>query len=170
MKVILFCQNTYSFGILDPIKEVLIAEKHSFIWYVAEKILTDFPFKKDNHTTKISDLLEFQSDVIFVPGNAVPHYLKGLKVQIFHGLAGEKKGHFRIRHYFDLYLTQGPYFTSRFLALKEKHKDFNVEETGWPKLDVYAKNSSMILQEKALLLQSHKAKKSYYMLQLFLQN
>ncbi len=70
MKVILFCQNTYSFGILDPIKEVLIAEKHSFIWYVAEKILTDFPFKKDNHTTKISDLLEFQSDVIFVPGNA----------------------------------------------------------------------------------------------------
>ena len=38
MKVILFCQNTYSFGILDPIKEVLIAEKHSFIWYVAEKI------------------------------------------------------------------------------------------------------------------------------------
>ena len=159
MKVILFCQNTYSFGILDPIKEVLIAEKHSFIWYVAEKILTDFPFKKDNHTTKISDLLEFQSDVIFVPGNAVPHYLKGLKVQIFHGLAGEKKGHFRIRHYFDLYLTQGPYFTSRFLALKEKHKDFNVEETGWPKLDVYAKNSSMILQEKALLLQSHKAKK-----------
>ena len=26
---------------------------------------------------------------------------RGLKVQVFHGLAGEKKGHFRIRHYFD---------------------------------------------------------------------
>src|SRR5690606_16419568 len=62
-------------------------------------------------------------------------YLRGVKVQVFHGLAGEKKGHFRIRNYFDLYLTQGPYFTEGFKRLMKKHDDFEVKETGWCKLD-----------------------------------
>ena len=50
-------------------------------------------------------------------------------------MAGEKKGHFRIRDCFDLYLTQGPYFTKKFEELKEKYKNFEVIETGWSKLD-----------------------------------
>jgi CDP-glycerol glycerophosphotransferase (TagB/SpsB family) len=100
----------------------------------------------------------FQSDAIFVPGNEVPHYLRGLKVQIFHGLAGEKKGHFRIRHYFDLYLTQGPYFTNTFNHLKAIHKNFDVIETGWPKLDVFGTDKSLYDREKSNLLKTHKAK------------
>ena len=100
MKAILFCQNNYAFGILEPIKQELIKRNDEYIWYVKDKIVADFPFKSDPYTTKVDDLVLFLSDVIFVPGNEVPHYLRGLKTQIFHGLAGEKKGHFRIRHYF----------------------------------------------------------------------
>jgi len=81
-------------------------------------------------------LYDYKPEAIFVPGNDVPWYLSGVKTQIFHGMAGEKKGHFRIRHYFDLYLTQGPYFTERFEALANKHKNFTVIETGWAKLDL----------------------------------
>lgn len=159
MKCILFCQDNYAFGILEPIKMYLHENGHDYLWYVNKKIIRDFPFKKEQHTTSISELKEFQSDAIFVPGNEVPHYLKGLKVQIFHGLAGEKKGHFRIRHYFDLYLTQGPYFTTEFNKLKSIYKNFEVLETGWPKLDVFASDKNIHQEEKNKLLAKFNAKK-----------
>lgn len=156
MKAILFCQNNYAFGILEPIKQELQKEGDNFIWFIKENILKDFPFKSDPFTTSIDDLVVFSSDIIFVPGNEVPHYLRGLKTQIFHGLAGEKKGHFRMRHYFDLYLTQGPYFTNRFLEMKAKYKDFEVIETGWPKLDVYGKSlNAYITFKNDFLKQTH---------------
>ncbi|GGI57129.1 CDP-glycerol glycerophosphotransferase family protein [Winogradskyella haliclonae] len=159
MRTILFCQNNYAFGILEPIKQVLTQKGYDYIWFITDKIKKDFPYTSDNYTLKISDLKAFNSDAIFVPGNEVPHYLRGLKVQIFHGLAGEKKGHFRIRHYFDLYLTQGPYFTNRFNELKEEHKNFDVIETGWPKLDIYGKDKSKYDKEKIKLLKESNAKK-----------
>jgi CDP-ribitol ribitolphosphotransferase len=159
MKCILFCQNNYAFGILEPIKVYLEKEQHEYLWFITKKISSDFPYKADNYTTSISDLVSFQSDAIFVPGNEVPHFLRGLKVQIFHGLAGEKKGHFRIRQYFDLYLTQGPYFTNTFNSLKTIHKDFDVIETGWPKLDVFATDKRRYDEEKLNLLKKSKAKK-----------
>lgn len=159
MKCILFCQNNYAFGILEPIKTYLENNGHDYIWYVNEKISSDFPFKNEKNTSSITELEDYKSDAIFVPGNEVPHYLRGLKVQIFHGLAGEKKGHFRIRHYFDLYLTQGPYFTERFNKLKSIHKDFDVIETGWPKLDIYGTDKAAFEQERKELLQKYNAKK-----------
>ena len=71
----------------------------------------------------------------------------------------KKKGHFRIREYFDLYLTQGPYFTQRFNELKAIHKNFDVIETGWPKLDVYYKNHENFNAERQDLIKTHKCKK-----------
>ena len=126
MKFILFCQNAYAFGIMSPIRDELVKRGSPYIWFVSKKLVQKFPFANEPHTSSILDLQFFQSDVIFVPGNEVPYYLRGIKTQIFHGLAGEKKGHFRIRHYFDLYLTQGPYFTDRFNELKKKYGNFDV--------------------------------------------
>ncbi len=159
MKCILFCQNTYAFGILEPIKTVLQRKEYKYIWFVADKIKASFPYQDEEHTSVIKDLQAFESDAIFVPGNEVPYYLRGLKIQIFHGLAGEKKGHFRIRNYFDLYLTQGPYFTKKFNKLKQKHKDFDVIETGWPKLDAYAKTNLQFIDTKASLFKTHQVEK-----------
>ncbi|MBC2845659.1 CDP-glycerol glycerophosphotransferase family protein [Winogradskyella flava] len=157
MRTILFCQNNYAFGILEPIKEVLIEKDYPYTWFITDKLVDGFPFTSDDYTTEISDLKNFKSDAIFVPGNEVPYYLRGLKVQVFHGLAGEKKGHFRIRHYFDLYLTQGPYFTRGFDKFKAKYKNFEVIETGWPKLDIYGKDKLLYQAEKKKLLNEHKA-------------
>lgn len=153
MKVILFCQNNYAFGILNPIKEELIKSGDEFIWFLNTKILPDFKNINDPYTLEINDLISFQSDAVFVPGNEVPHYLRGVKTQIFHGLAGEKKGHFRIRHYFDLYLTQGPFFTEKFKVFKRKYKNFEVVETGWPKLDIYGKDKHKYVSDKKDLLE-----------------
>ncbi len=159
MKFILFCQNAYAFGIMSPIRDELVKRGSQYIWFVSKKLVQKFPFVDEPHTSSILDLQFYQSDVIFVPGNEVPYYLRGIKTQIFHGLAGEKKGHFRIRHYFDLYLTQGPYFTSRFNELKEKYGNFDVIETGWPKLDSYGLHKSSYESEKKELLKAYQTDK-----------
>ena len=159
MKTILFCINPYSFGILEPVMQVLKERKHKYIWFVREEIKEKFPFKGEKYTSEIEELIAFKSDVIFSPGNEVPHYLRGVKTQVFHGLAGEKKGHFRIRSYFDLYLTQGPYFTKWFANAALKHKNFKVVQTGWPKLDVYGKELHMYDADKEQLLTAHNANK-----------
>ncbi|MEC3907597.1 CDP-glycerol glycerophosphotransferase family protein [Tamlana sp. 2201CG12-4] len=158
MKLIFFCQNTYAFGIIEPIREIALKKEYEFIWFLREKLVDSFPFKKDSYITSLKKLKKYPSDAIIVPGNEVPHYLKGVKVQIFHGLAGEKKSHFRIRHYFDLYLTQGPYFTERFKAFKAVHKNFEVMETGWSKLDQLYKTRDLLKNEKEDLLSKHNAK------------
>ena len=159
MKTVLFCMNPYSFGILQPIMQVLKERNYEYIWFIRAAIFEKFPYKDENFTTDIKDIITFQSDAIFVPGNEVPYYLRGVKTQVFHGLAGEKKGHFRIRSYFDLYLTQGPYFTKWFSKAALKHKDFSVVETGWPKLDIYGNEVHKYDHEKQILLNNSDSKK-----------
>lgn len=135
MKYVLFCNFPYAFGILKPIADELTRRGDEYLWYISSEFSSAFPFDNQSVCTSITELYDYQSDIIFAPGNSVPWFLRGVKVQVFHGLAGEKKGHFRIRDYFDLYLTQGPYFTNRFKQLQQKHENFQVVETGWCKLD-----------------------------------
>jgi hypothetical protein len=135
MRALLFCHNPYAIGILNPLCQRLKTEGHTVMWYLPVNLTENFPYKDDSYSSDMLSLIEYNPEAIFVPGNEVPHYLPGVKVQVFHGFAGEKKGHFRIRHYFDLYLTQGPYFTRRFRQLAERYGNFSVAETGWCKLD-----------------------------------
>lgn len=136
MRIILFCQNDYAYGILAPVRTVLREGKHPYIWYIPEKLLNDFPFKEEDYTVSILELQLFGSDAILVPGNEVPYHIRGLKVRIFDGLSGDRKEKIKIGHYFDLYLTQDPYFTKKLNELKNIHKNFEVIETEWPNPDV----------------------------------
>jgi len=155
LKFILFCNLPYSFSILKPLEKEITKRGFEYIWYIPESIREIFPYSTDNFTTKIDVIKNFKSNVIFVPGNEVPHFLQGIKVQVFHGLAGEKKGHFRIRNYFDLYLTQGPYFTKKFQELSQKYRNFEVKETGWCKLDKLYSVSKNVLALKENLLHQY---------------
>ena len=159
MNSILFCKNKYAFGILEPIRKELNALNHDFIWYIDKKILGDFPYKTEPHSSSIKELKNYNSEAIFVCGNAVPHYLKGVKTQVFHGFAGEKKGHFRIRNYFDLYLTQGPYFTKNFIEKRKKYQDFEVTETGWSRIDNLFIENSELNNKKVELLKTYSKEK-----------
>lgn len=159
MKFVLFCQNPYAFGILEPIMQVLKEKAHDYTWFITDNLEGKFPYLSEPVLSGMEELKKYSSDAIFCPGNEVPHFVRGVKVQVFHGLAGEKKSHFRIRHYFDLYLTQGPYFTEKFDQLKKKYKDFEVVETGWSKLDIYGKNDSRFVTEEKKLLQRYSASK-----------
>lgn len=160
MKATLFCSKPYAFGILRPLHDELIKRDHLVKWFVPDDIIDRFPYKEDcDFTSSIQEIHEFDNDVIFVPGNDVPHYLRGVKVQLFHGLSGDEKGKFRIRKYFDLYLTHGPFFTRRFKALAEKYRDFDVIETGWPKLDNLFPKINSYQTEREELLNRYNAKR-----------
>jgi len=159
MKTILFCNLPYAFSILKPLADELKERGDEYIWYVDSSLVDIFPYHNEVRTSTIQALETFNSDAIFICGNDVPYWLRGVKVQVFHGLAGEKKGHFRIRDYFDLYLTQGKYFTDRFKALAQKYKNFEVIETGWCKLDRLYTVSEETKAKKLALLDKYSAKK-----------
>lgn len=160
MRIVLFCENKYAVDILYPIQQEADREgNNDVLWYVHQKKISVFPLDKEvRWTHSMQDVYDFSPEAIFVPGNIVPYYLPGVKVQVFHGYAGEKKGHWVIRHYFDTYFTQGPYFTQGFKKLAEKYKTFEVLETGWPRQDWVKEHFHTFDVEKTALLQKAKRK------------
>lgn len=157
MRILLFCENKYAFDILMPIQEEAEREgNNEVLWYVHPKKIKEFPFHKEARwCNNIQEAYDFSPEAIFCPGNIVPYYLPGVKIQVFHGYAGEKKGHWIIRHYFDTYFTQGPHFTEGFRKLAQKHGNFEVLETGWPRQDWVRNHLHDFDEEKAGILRRH---------------
>lgn len=161
MRIVLFCENKYAIDILNPIQ--VEADKEGgnrVLWYVHRKNIPEFPLKQQvSWTNSIQEIYNFSPEAIFVPGNIVPYYLPGVKIQVFHGYAAEKKDHWVIRRYFDTFFTQGPFFTKGFSRLAEKYGDFEVLETGWPRQDWIKEHLHAFDEEKHLLLQQSGRKK-----------
>ena len=157
MRIVLFCENKYAIDILYPLQAEADREgDNAVMWYVHKPKIASFPLeKKVRWTTSIRDIFDFSPEAIFVPGNIVPYYLPGVKIQVFLGYAAEKKDHWIIRRYFDMYFTQGPYFTSHFEALAKKYGDFEVVETGWTKQDWIKQHLHDYDAERDALLSAH---------------
>ncbi len=136
IKYLFYISQNYSFEILRPIQNEIWANGDLCAWFVEgnEVNLNNFT-TNEKLFSAINEAILFSPDVVFVPGNLVPDFISGLKVQVFHGLEWKKQGHFKIRGCFDLYCTHGELTTLRFNQLAEKHGYFKVVETGWPKLD-----------------------------------
>ena len=135
MKYLFFVSIAYSFEILRPLQKAIQADGDEVRWYIEEDDLRHHLLTNEIELTSIKAVMDFCPDAIFVPGNWVPFFFPGLKVQVFHGFGIEKKGHFRIRNFFDLYCTHGPITTDRFKQLANQHPHYRVVETGWPKVD-----------------------------------
>lgn len=133
-RYLLFAELSYAFEILRPLQEAAWRRGDEVAWYLngpdpgqlqpGERLLRT-----------VAEVKAFAPDAVLVPGNEVPPFFPGLKVQVFHGLGIEKKGHFRIRGMFDLFCTFGPLTTAPFERLARQHGWFRVVETGWPKTD-----------------------------------
>lgn len=157
MRILLFCENRYAIDILNPLQEYVTDNNlpHEVMWYIHKPKISTFEYaSKARWTNSIQEAYDFSPEAVFVPGNIVPYYLPGVKIQVFHGYAAEKKDHWIIRRYFDTYFTQGPYFTSHFKALSEEYGDFEVVETGWPKQDWIKRNLHTYDAERQRLLDS----------------
>ena len=154
MRILLFCENKYAIDILHPLQVEANREgNHSVLWFVDSRKIPQFPLSNEVQWTNVmQEAYDFGPEAIFVPGNIVPYYLPGVKIQIFHGYAAEKKDHWVIRRYFDTYFTQGPFFTRGFERLAKKYGDFEVLETGWPRQDWIFRNLHTFDTERARLL------------------
>lgn len=161
MKIVLFCEHKYAISILAPLQdEANKTQKHSVLWFVDARNIPDFSMKNEvKWTNSMQEVYDFSPEAIFVPGNIVPYYLPGVKAEIFHGYAAEKKDHWVIRRYLDMYLTQGPFFTKEFKRLSEKYKDFEVVETGWPRQDWIFENLHTFDEYKHQLLSEYNKSK-----------
>ncbi|PCJ45220.1 MAG: CDP-glycerol--glycerophosphate glycerophosphotransferase [Gammaproteobacteria bacterium] len=135
-KYLFYISQNYSFEILRPLQKLIRDRGDNCAWFVEgiDVNLSNF-LNGELQLKNIDDVKRYQPCAVFIPGNAVPNFISGLKVQVFHGLEWKKKGHFTIRGLFDLYCTHGEITTSRFNQLAKQHGNFHVKETGWPKLD-----------------------------------
>ncbi|MDH5570326.1 MAG: CDP-glycerol glycerophosphotransferase family protein [Gammaproteobacteria bacterium] len=136
-RYLFFINQLYSYSILRPLQEVIREQGGDVAWFVEG---TDDAYLRDdeNQLHTVKEVKEYNPLAVFAPGNWVPDFFPGVKVEVFHGLANDltgKKGHFRIRGLFDLYCTHAPDVTRVFDQLAARYKTFMVQETGWPKLD-----------------------------------
>lgn len=139
-KFLLYISYAYAIPIGKPLEDEIKKRGYLVKWFSDHKaakiklIDGNFAVLQD-----IREVLSYKPDIVLTATNDVPDFIKALKVQIFHGFHAEKRkgeaGHFRIRGFFDLYCTQGPSTTSEFKQLQQKHRHFEVIETGWPKVD-----------------------------------
>ncbi|WAJ69674.1 CDP-glycerol glycerophosphotransferase family protein [Catenovulum adriaticum] len=143
-KYLFFIAQNYSFEILRPLQQQIKLNGDQVLWFIYGNEVNKDLFNKDEaFTANASEAVNYHPIASFVPGNIIPRFIPGIKVQVFHGFEWKKKGHFVIRDCFDLYCTQGPLFTNKFNQLAKKHPYFDVVETGWPKLDPLFKTSPL---------------------------
>ncbi len=141
-RYLFFISQDYSFSVLRPLQQKILMRGDEVKWFLyGDEITIDYLHSDEERLLRVEDIIDFNPDAVFVPGNVVPSFIPGLKVEVFHGLPGtkiKKSGevyHYIIRGMLDLYCTQGPDSTSKFRALAKEHGTFNVVETGWCKLD-----------------------------------
>jgi CDP-glycerol:poly(glycerophosphate) glycerophosphotransferase len=152
VKLLFYISKSYSYSIIEPLVNYLRAHtEHTFAFYLFHWTVNKFPEKWLQY--KIFELPEqaigFDPDFVLAPGNFVDFRIPGLKVQLFHGLGIEKPSHFKIRPYFDIYCTSGPFVTQQYERLQKKHHNsFLVKETGWPKIDFILSYPTRNLKER----------------------
>ena len=148
-RYLFYIAQNYSFEILRPLQQVILAQGDQVKWLAIGNDVTTSYFQADESVlNSIDEARAYNPDASFAPGNEIPNFIPGLKVQVFHGLEWKKKGHFIIRNFFDLYCTHGPATTSRFNRLAQQHGFFDVVETGWPKLDHLFSTPPLALREQ----------------------
>jgi len=150
MRYLFYIAKAYSIPVIKPLVSRLEIEGKEYGFYVSDNAARNFPDEWDRSRIfkNLKQAKKFSPDFVLCPGNFVDFRIPGIKVQLFHGLGVEKAVHYDIRHFFDIYLTSGPYVTERFDVLRRKYKYFILLERGWPKVDYIVNYPSENLKQK----------------------
>ncbi|WP_295938218.1 CDP-glycerol glycerophosphotransferase family protein [uncultured Alistipes sp.] len=140
-RYVLFVTQPYAYPILRPLENEIRRRGDEAAWFVEEGC----PVALDEGEVQLKtvrEVIDYKPIASFAPGNHIPDFFPGIKVQVFHGYPINKRNerlddHFAIRGWFDIYCTQGPSSTPCFKELEQKCGFFRVYETGWPKADLY---------------------------------
>ncbi len=134
----MFATESYALPILRPLAAAARARGIDVAWVVPAAMAAQLT-PDERRVRSLREARAMRPEAVYCAANWVSPALPGTKVQVFHGFNAQKRepdrGHFAIRGFFDLYVTQGPSTTLPFEALAREHGYFAVRETGWPKLD-----------------------------------
>jgi CDP-glycerol glycerophosphotransferase (TagB/SpsB family) len=134
-RYLLYGSERYALAILRPLQTAIRARGDEAAWFF------DGPGAEDlidgERLLGVAEVRRWNPLAVLTPGNHLPHFFPGAKVEVFHGFDAGKPRHIYIRGFFDLYCTTGPRDTAQFQALADKLGHFRVAETGWPKLDPF---------------------------------
>ena len=134
-RYLMYGSERYALAILRPLQEAVRARGGEAAWFF------DGPGAEDlvegERLLDVTGVRAWKPDAVLTPGNHLPHFFPGVKVEVFHGFDAGKPRHIYIRGFFDLYCTTGPRDTAQFQALADQLGHFTVTETGWPKLDPF---------------------------------
>jgi CDP-glycerol glycerophosphotransferase (TagB/SpsB family) len=137
---LLYGSERYALAILRPLQAAIRARGDEAAWFF------DGPGAEDlvegERSLSVAEVRQWKPIAVITPGNHLPHFFPGVKVETFHGFNAGKPRHVYIRGFFDLYCTTGPKDTAQFGALANKLGHFTVTETGWPKLDPFMQEIS----------------------------
>lgn len=132
---LLYGSERYALAILRPLQKAIRARGGETAWFFdgpgAEDLLDD------ERLLTAREVRAWKPLAVLTPGNHLPHFFPGVKVEVFHGFDAGKPRHIYVRGFFDLYCTTGPRDTAQFQALADKLGHFAVTETGWPKIDPF---------------------------------
>lgn len=109
---------------------------HEVRWMILAPASTELLRDGEIQIPSAKDAVGYAPDAVYVPGDRVPGFIPGIKVQVMHGITEDKRGNqYPERGLFDLYCTEGPGRTADLSPMQEERGYYRVEETGWVKLD-----------------------------------
>lgn len=136
---VMLASEQYSLAILRPLAEAALARGDTVKWLAPDAVAAQLR-PAEQRICSARALYAFRPHAVYATVNRIPPFFPGLQVQLFHGLNLHKRdpgqGQFRMLGLFDMYCSHGPATTAPLQQLAAQRRDFNVVETGWPKLDV----------------------------------
>lgn len=135
-----YLEQDYSFAVLRPLQKAALKRGCEVRWLLVENASVDLLERGEIPVSGIASAIAYNPEVVFAPGDQMPGFIPGMKVQVFHGLNEDKRGNvYKERGLFDLFCTEGPIRTAMLKPYEKKHGYFRIRETGWPKLDALLK-------------------------------
>lgn len=135
-RLLFYVEQDYSFDILRPLQAEAQRRGHDVRWLVFGEASAGLLKPGEVAVADAAAAVRYAPDAVFVPGDRVPAFIPGLKVEVFHGINEDKRGNLiPERGLFDLYCTQSPSQTAMLKPLEAARGYFRVRETGWVKLD-----------------------------------
>ncbi len=152
-RYLFYVAHSYAYAILFPLEEEIERRGGESAWFVEEGCPVEL-LEGRRRITEFEEVERYNPTAVFAPGNYIPDFFPGVKVEVFHGYPINKRAdrhddHFTIRDWFDLYCTQGPSSTVPFEEIARRLGTFRVRETGWAKTDSYIRAATNATREPA---------------------
>ena len=157
-RFLIYISHTYALPIGKPLQKEIRNRGYDVKWFSELEEPKKFFPESGDLLSNIQKVITYEPHIVLTITDVVADFIPGLKVQIFHGFLANKhsfkKGHFRIRGFFDLYCTQGPSTTCTFKEIQENNPHFQVKETGWSKVDPLFQIPEQPRQKPTILISS----------------